>query len=75
MVKLPALPIPSLDNLLNQYKRHVKSLQYSHGFLTSEVDASISKFEKFVSSELASTLQSRLEERAKTEVIIISFLS
>lgn len=68
MAKLASLPLPTLQNLLNQYKKHVKALQYSHGYSNSDIEGSIVRFENFINSPLATTLQNRLEEKAANTV-------
>lgn len=57
---IPHLPVPSLSSTFHKYLETVQPLQSD-----SEHEKTISKVDKFLSSDFSKTLQSRLEKRAK----------
>ena len=57
---LPRLPVPKLESTLAKLKRGVPAVARSQ----DETDAFVKKLEAFEKSDLAKTLQKRLEDRA-----------
>jgi carnitine O-acetyltransferase len=58
---LPRLPVPALADTLQRLKQSIEPLSHSK----DEYASAIQKIDSFAKSDLAQTLQTRLEDRAK----------